>query len=244
MQTRQKNKSGNLPIAYKCGVAYFCELPFFVNRHTLIPRFDTEILVETVILNANDGGFSVLDLCTGSGCIAVVLAKHDFDVTAVDISRKALRVAKRNAKLNDVKINFVRANLFETDIISNKFPSLEGWRRSRRGGLKSGTVRFHAIVCNPPYIKTADIGKHDKSILHEPRIALDGGADGLDFYRRIIADAPRYLNDGGQIFLEISHEQSDDIKTILQNNGFCDIKIVKDIQGLSRVVHARKNSGT
>ena len=204
------------PIAYKFGGAHFCELPFFVNRHVLIPRFDTEILVETAVKHTKVGG-RVLDLCTGSGCVAVVLAKHDFRVTASDASRKALHVAKRNAKLHGVGIEFVRSNLFEKI-----------------------SPFFNAITCNPPYIKTREIGKHDASIFHEPRIALDGGHDGLEFYRKIIARAPKYLADGGKIFLEISHEQSADVKTILQHGGFCDIEIVKDQRGLSRVIHGRK----
>ena len=195
------------PLAQRFGGAFFCELPFYVNRHVLIPRFDTELLVEEVIKNSKAGS-SVLDLCTGSGCIAVVLAKHDFLVTASDISRKALRVARRNARLHNASIKFVRSNLFEN--------------------IKQ---KFDVIVSNPPYIKTSEIGKHDKSILFEPRIALDGGADGLKFYREIIK------NSRGHLFLEIGHELENDVKKLLHEGGFRDIKVVKDKQGLSRVVH-------
>ena len=195
-------------------------MPFFVNKHTLIPRFDTEVLVESVIKHTKEGE-SILDMCTGSGCIAVVLAKHGYAVTASDVSLRALNIAKKNAALNDVKVDFVKSNLFE----------------------KFYGKTFDAIVCNPPYIKTAEIGKHDKSVLHEPAKALDGGADGLDFYRKIGGQAALHLNDGGQIFLEISSEQLEDVKTILQSGGFCDIKVIKDARGLLRVINARKNKG-
>jgi len=204
-------------MAYKSGVSYFCETPFFVNKNVLIPRFDTEVLVEIILLDTSSKRCSVLDLCTGSGCIAVLLAKHDHIVTATDISRKALRVAKKNAKLNNVNINFIRCDLFP------------------RGGM------FDVIVCNPPYIKTADIGKHDSSILHEPHIALDGGKDGLDFYRRIAKNAGGWLNCGGTLYLEICYEHSKCIKKLLQENDFHDIQIVKDQQGHDRVIKCSKN---
>jgi len=212
-------KKTKKPLAYRFGGAFFCELPFYVSKHTLIPRFDTEKLVETVILNTPEGS-TVLDMCTGSGCIAVTLAKHNYDVTALDISRRALKVAKRNANLHDVKIVFEQSNLF-----SNLSPF----------------SRFNVIVSNPPYIRTQEIGKWDKSILQEPQIALDGGVDGLHFYRQIIKQAPDYLTSNGKIFFEIGHDQANDIKTLLQSTGFCDIKIIKDIQGLDRVIYGRKN---
>jgi len=150
----EKIRAVSEPIAYRFGGAYFCELPFFVNKHVLIPRFDTEILVEAVIKTTpsaalrrlpplhtsvrerRGGEFSVLDLCTGSGCIAVVLAKHGYKVTASDISGKAVKIAKQNAKLHDVDIEFIKSDLFE-----------------KIGG------KYDAIVCNPPYIKTNEIIK-------------------------------------------------------------------------------------
>lgn len=209
------NAIKNKPLAYKCGVAWFSERPFFVNKNVLIPRFDTEVLVETVILNAPQKA-KVLDLCTGSGCIAVILGLHDFIVTASDISRKALKVAKKNANLNDVKVDFMKSDLFAK--INEK---------------------FDVIVSNPPYIKTEEIGAFDKTTLHEPRIALDGGGDGFNFYWRICNQAPRHLNDGGMLFVEICHKFADDIVNLFKANDFVDVSVVKDKQGLARVVYGR-----
>ena len=227
-EKQQKNKpTRKYPLAYRFGGAFFCELPFFVNRHVLIPRFDTEKLVETVILNTKTG-CCALDMCTGSGCIAVVLALHGFDVTAADISRAALRVARKNARLHNVNIKFVRGDMFNP---------------LRQRGCREATGVFDVIVSNPPYIRTADIGKYDASILHEPHIALDGGADGLDFYRIIARDAGAHLADGGRLYLEIGAEIATQVKSILQAEGWCDITIVTDARALARVIHARKNSG-
>jgi len=210
-------KNKNLPIQYKAGVTYFCETPFFVNKHVLIPRFDTEVLVEATILKLKNGA-RVLDMCTGSGCIAVIHAKHGFNVTAADISHKALKVARKNALLNDVNIHFVRSDLFN---------AIEGV--------------FDAIVCNPPYVKTNEIGLQDASTLHEPRIALDGGTDGLDFYRRIASSAHRYLHDGGLLAFEIGYSQADEVQNILREKVFCDINVIKDHLGHNRVITCTKN---
>ena len=277
------------PLSYRFGGAFFCELPFFVDKHVLIPRFDTEILVETAIKCIPDGG-SVLDLCTGSGCIAVVMAKHGYKVTGIDISRGAVKIAKKNARLNNVDVKFVRGDVtniprhgcampppslkgelihassksdFSVSPTSNDEstvgdtesllliqdktcipPSKKGVAlRSNDGGCSmsqaAGDVLYNAVVCNPPYIKTAEIGKYDKSTLFEPRIALDGGADGLRFYRAIAKSAQMYLKNGGTIFFEISYEQAESVKTILEQGGFCDIKVVKDVQGLERVIYGR-----
>jgi len=227
------------PIQYKCGVAQFCNLPFYVNRHTLIPRPDTEYLVEAVLAHAPKNAH-IVDLCTGSGCIAITLALHGFNVTAVDISRKALRVAKKNAKLHNAKVKFVRADILQ-------------------GGL--GGERPEIIVSNPPYIRTTEIGKHDPSTLYEPKIALDGGADGLTFYRAICAmgggvafkscvsaqvsplanrSADANLLKAtpptiAQIYFESDPEQFADIKNLLQNAGFRDIITYRD-----RIIWAKK----
>ena len=209
----------NQPIAYVSNLWYFYGLPFYIDENVLVPRFDTEVLVDTAwdALKSMSQA-KVLDLCTGSGCIAVVLAKRGINVTASDISDKALIVARKNAKMHDVNVDFIQSDLFE---------NIDGV--------------FDVIVSNPPYIKTSEIGKDDKSILSEPRIALDGGVDGLDVYRKIANQAQKYLVDGGKLVLEIGCKQANDVKTILQNQGFGDIKIIKDTMGQDRVVICRKN---
>jgi release factor glutamine methyltransferase len=230
---RKKSNGGVAPTAYRAGVVYFCEMPFFVNKSVLIPRFDTEKLVETVILNTKESILdeetgvmrptTALDICTGSGCIAVILSQHGYAVTATDISRGAIRTARKNAKLNTQKIEFFKCDLF---------PSCRGKNKA--------LPKFDIIVSNPPYIKTAEVGAFDKSTLFEPRIALDGGADGLGFYRRIVARVPQLLNENGKIFFEIDHRAGECVKNILQSGGFRDIKIVKDARGLDRVIYGTK----
>ena len=219
---KSKN-SENYPIAYRCGLTYFCELPFFVNPGVLIPRFDTEILVEAVVLDlkGDPNGMRVLDLCTGSGCVAVTLAKHDFRVTASDISRRALRTAKRNAWLNKVAVDFVRSDLLSSSRLCARGP-------------------FDAIVCNPPYIKTELLYKYDKSTMFEPTIALDGGSDGLDFYRRIVTSInPTILKPHGKLFLEIGAEIDAGVVDLLKSSSkFVNIRTIRDRRGLARVVVA------
>jgi release factor glutamine methyltransferase len=228
------------PIEYRCGVAHFCELPFFVNKNTLIPRYDTETLVEAVILDATiqskNGradltNLRALDLCTGSGCVAVILAQHGFNVTAVDISKKALKIARKNTRLHGVKVSFLHSDLLK---------SIQFKGENRRGGGGGNAPLFDIIVCNPPYIKTAEIGKFDEGTLFEPRLALDGGADGLDFYRQIVKNC-NVLKKGGKIFFEIDHRAVNDVKNILQTANFRDIKIARDKQGHERVIYAVKN---
>jgi len=192
---------------------------FYVNKHTLIPRFCTETLVEVAIRNAKPNGH-ILDLCTGSGSIACVLAFHDFKVTASDISRKALKVARKNARLYDLDIDFVCGDLLDA-------PGLAG-------------KKFDAIVSNPPYIRTEDIGKHDESILYEPRIAFDGGAEGYDFYHRIARRAGDFLKPGGTLFLETCDRTASGVKSLLELDGFKDVTIVRDVRGLDRVLMAKK----
>lgn len=202
------------PIAYKAGWWFFCGLPFFVNKHVLVPRMDTQDLVHEAAKKAKQQALNILDLCTGSGCIAIALAKQTkANIYASDISKKALGVAKKNAKFNEAKINFYQSDLFE------KVPE-----------------QFDIIVCNPPYIKTNEIGKHDKSILHEPQNALDGGADGLNFYRQIIADASDHLVPNGWLFFEIGDKvQAEEVKSLLQGASFNDITIKGE-----RVIYARQ----
>ena len=204
------------PIAYLTNKWFFCELPFYITKDVLVPRFETELLVSEVIKTAPE---TVLDLGTGSGCIAVAVAKKlpSAVVMASDISKAALEVAKENAKRNNVKIDFFRSDLFEA------FDS----------------CTFDVIVSNPPYVKTQEIGKEDMRTLNEPRSALDGGVDGLDFYRKIAFAAPNYLSAGGSLVLEVGFDQSGAVQMLLLESGFTSTEVVKDLCGHERVIIAK-----
>ena len=205
------------PLQQLTGTQEFMGLEFEVTKDVLIPRQDTEILVEEVRKICE--GRTVLDLCTGSGCIVVSLAKLGKVKSAVgaDISREALAVAERNAKRNKVRVEFVESDLF-ANIHEN----------------------YDVIVSNPPYIPTKVITELMPEVRdHEPHIALDGSEDGLEFYRRIAADAKHHLKENGYLFFEIGYNQGNDLRQILAREGFVDIKIKKDFAGLDRVVSAR-----
>ncbi len=223
----QKRKKG-IPTRYILGKCEFMGYEFFVDENVLIPRPDTEVLVETVLKTAQKENFqNVIDMCTGSGCIAVSLALNGIkSVTACDISFGALSTAKNNAEYNNAsdKIQFVQGDLFENVDKSQK---------------------YNAIVSNPPYIPTEDISNLMREVRdNEPLTALDGGKDGLDFYRRITNDSLEYLADGGYLFFEIGYNQGEDLKKIMTDLGFDGIKIVKDYAGLDRVVFGYKRRGT
>ena len=190
----------NVPIEHITHHKEFMKLDFYVDENVLIPRQDTEILVEEVIkISKKMGKVKVLDLCTGSGAISVSIAKYvkDVEVYAVDISKKALEVAKKNAILNDCqdKIKFIYSDMFEC---------LDG-------------EKFDIIVSNPPYIEKSKIYKLDREVQKEPIIALDGGEDGLDFYREIIKNGYQYLKYKGYICLEIGYNQKDSVISIFSN---------------------------
>ncbi|MBP3619684.1 MAG: peptide chain release factor N(5)-glutamine methyltransferase [Clostridia bacterium] len=200
------------------GWTEFYGLEFDVNKKVLTPRMETELLVERVLLaTKNFKNCTVLDLGTGSGAIAISVAKNsDASVTAVDISKSALATAQSNAKKNDVQIEFLHSNLFE-DL-----------KRKRK---------FDIIVSNPPYIPSAEIATLDKNVREcDPVLALDGGQDGLDFYREISRNAGARLNSGGMIFYEVGKGQALDVKKILKECGFEDIKIFKDYNNIERIV--------
>ncbi len=200
----------------------FYGIDFYINEHVLAPRQDTEILVEKAIQKISQYPTQpkVLDMCTGSGIIAVTIAKNtNAKVTAVDISNKALLVANKNAKNNNVNINFIKSDTFKDLKVSNK---------------------FDIIISNPPYIPTLDIDKLDQEVRdHDPKIALDGGIDGLKFYRLLADNAPKYLKSGGVIMLEIGYDQKHKVSNILQNN-FKDIQVFDDYGGNPRVIIATK----
>ena len=203
------------PLQYITGIQEFMKLNFLVTKDVLIPRPDTEILVEEVIRKAeNISNPVILDLCTGSGAIAVSLAKYikNVHICAIDISSKALEIAKKNAELNGVKnnIEFIESNLFD----------------------KIKERKFDIIVSNPPYIETETIKTLSKDVQSEPKIALDGGKDGLDFYRKIADSGSKYLNRQGYICLEIGYNQRIAVRQILENKKrYVNINCIKDLCG-------------
>ncbi len=209
------------PLQQILGCTEFMGLNFFVNKHVLIPRQDTETLVELVLEEQKAVEKSVLDVCTGSGCIAISLAvKGGYrSVTATDISEEALMVARKNAAFLECeeRMAFYQGDLF--------------------GALPEGIPKFDIITSNPPYIPTAVIRTLEPEVReHEPMLALDGTEDGLHYYRRIAAEAGRYLNSGGSIYLEIGHDQGEAVSGILNSAGFSDVHVCKDLPGKDRVV--------
>lgn len=198
----------------------FMKLMFYVDENVLIPRPDTEILVEEVIKIAKKiSAKKILDLCTGSGAIAVSLAKYieGSQITATDISRKALSIAKLNAVNNNVedKITFVSSDLFQN------IPE----------------EKYDIIVSNPPYIKRNVIQKLDKEVRKEPIIALDGGDDGLKFYKKIIDNAYEYLKYKGYLCFEIGYDQKDEVTKLIENEGkYIDTYSKKDLYDNDRIV--------
>ena len=198
----------------------FMRLMFYVDENVLIPRPDTEILVEEVIKIAKKiNAKKILDLCTGSGAIAVSLAKYinKSEITATDISNDALRIAKLNAKNNNVedRITFISSDLFQN------VPE----------------EKYDIIVSNPPYIKTKDIKTLNKDVQKEPKLALDGGIDGLDFYRKITKKADEYLKFGGFLCFEIGFDQKEDVIKLIEEQGkFKSTYSKKDLCDNDRIV--------
>lgn len=189
-----------IPLEHITHQKEFMKLNFFVNENVLIPRQDTEILVEEVIKIANNiKTKKILDLCTGSGAIAVSIAKYipDSQITAIDISNEALKIAKKNAISNNVEgqITFINSDMFEN--LSEE--------------------KFDIIVSNPPYIKTNTINELEEQVKKEPYIALDGGNDGLDFYRKIVRNAYQFLKYNGYLCLEIGFDQKIDVMELIEN---------------------------
>ena len=211
-------KSG-MPLQYITNHQEFMGLNFYVDSNVLIPQPDTEILVEEVleILKINIEKKSVLDLCTGSGAIGISISKYsDVFVTMSDISKNALEIAKKNAKSNEVidRCNFVLSDMFENI-----------------------DEEFDIIVSNPPYIKTEVINTLDTEVQNEPHLALDGGEDGLNFYRIIAENAYKYLNKGGVLSLEIGYDQKEEIISLLEEVGkYSDIYCKKDLGSNDRII--------
>lgn len=207
------------PVQYITNNQEFMKLNFYVDENVLIPQPDTEILVEEVIKSIDImENIEILDMCTGSGCIGISLAKNikNTKVTLVDISKEAIEIAKKNAIQNGVenKVTFIQSDMFE---------NVKG--------------KFDIIVSNPPYIKTDIIQTLDKQVQNEPHIALDGGEDGLDFYKILINEAHKYLKKDGKIFLEIGYDQKQEIESLAkQSKHYKKIETIKDLSQNDRVI--------
>lgn len=207
------------PIQYIINNQEFMGLDFYVDENVLIPQPDTEILVEEVIEIANsieNKNIKILDLCTGSGAIGISLSKNLIfsQVYASDISENALKIAKENALQNDTKVEFIKSDILK-DI---------------------GNYKFDIIVSNPPYIETEIINTLSEEVKKEPHIALDGGEDGLYFYREIIKSAKQYLNENGYLAFEIGYNQKLQVEDLLDENGYKNIYSKKDLSGNDRIV--------
>ena len=213
-----EQRAVHVPLQHLLGYQDFMGLRFQVNEHVLIPRQDTEILVEEAMRYLHDG-MRILDLCTGSGCILLSLLHYsnDCEGTGVDISKEALQIAALNAELLGIKADFLKSDLYE-----------------------KVTGKFDLLVSNPPYIERKVIPTLMEEVReYDPYIALDGGEDGLDFYRRIIGGAQDYLKRGGQILMEIGSGQAQAVSELLREAGFKEIDVCRDFAGLDRVVSGR-----
>lgn len=221
-------RAARIPLQHITGEQEFMGLRFRVNEHVLIPRQDTEILVEEAMRCLSDG-MRILDLCTGSGCILLSLLKYsnECEGIGIDISDKALLTARENASALQLDAVFLEGDLFAP---------LESYVSS-----KTKDRLFDIVVSNPPYIETEEIGVLMPEVReHEPLLALDGGEDGLSFYRKIIKKAPEYMRKGAHLFLEIGCRQGEAVRTLMQEAGFSQIQILKDYAGLERVVFGMK----
>ena len=259
-----EKRASRIPLQQILGQQEFMGLTFFVNEHVLIPRQDTETLVELVLNEQKDKNVSILDMCTGSGCIAVSLKKLGgyACVEGADISEEALKVAKRNSEEilenSDVNNDAVSSRTEQiqncTNLTNNqnKQDNSEDrmvsevrtvpqtgviFRRSDMFSAFPETERFNVIVSNPPYIPSAVIEELEPEVRdHEPRGALDGTADGLYFYRILAEECAKHLTPGGHVYFEIGYDQGMAVKELLDNHGFKDTRVIQDLAGKDRVV--------
>lgn len=221
-----RRRARRIPLQHLTGVQDFMGLEFRVNEHVLIPRQDTEILVEEAMIQLRDG-MDILDMCTGSGCILISLLQYSNDCTGVgvDISPEALAVAEENARRllqPEKQVRFVKSDLFE---------AVDGM--------------YDMVIANPPYIPSGVIGTLMPEVRdHEPLGALDGREDGLFYYRRITEGCRKHLKPGGMLFYEIGYDQGEAVSGILAREGFGGIRVVKDYGGLDRVVSGVLRHGT
>lgn len=259
-----KKRAARIPLQQIIGQQEFMGLSFFVNEHVLIPRQDTETLVELVLQEQKDKDISILDMCTGSGCIAVSLKKLGgyAHVEGADISEESLKVAKRNSEEilenNDVNNDAVNSRTEQiqncTNLTNNQNKQdnseermVSEVRRVSQTGVTfrhsdmfssfRGTEQFNVIVSNPPYIPSAVIEELEPEVRdHEPRGALDGTADGLYFYRILAEECAKHLTPGGHVYFEIGYDQGMAVKELLDNHGFKDTRVIQDLAGKDRVV--------
>ncbi len=224
-------RASHEPLQHITGIAYFYGREFNVNSSVLIPRYDTENLVERVLKLVKRGDH-ILDMCTGSGCIIETIAlesrltREEAVFLGVDISKEALKVARANKeKLGADAVDFIQSDLFE----------------NLNDNLRNS---FDVIVSNPPYIKTAVIEELDKEVkLHDPYIALDGSSDGLKFYKKITEEAIHFLKKEGYLAYEIGSDQAEEVRDIMASKGFVNIEVYKDLSGLDRVVIGKLEDG-
>ena len=215
-----RQRAEHIPLQQLTGEQGFMGLTFNVNEHVLIPRQDTEILVEEVLKELHDR-MRILDMCTGSGCILLSLLHYsnDCEGLGVDLSAEALEVAGRNVLKVLTPEKAEHAHFLQSDL----FEKVEG--------------KFEIIVSNPPYIASAEVEKLMPEVRdHEPRMALDGTEDGLYFYRRIIEEAGKHLVSSGMLFFEIGYDQGQAVSELMRTEGYCDVQVVQDYAGLDRVV--------
>ena len=219
-----RRRAAHIPLQHITGEQEFMGYPFCVNEHVLIPRQDTEVLVEEAI-QVMRPKMKVLDMCTGSGCIVLSILKMcrekyymtDLQGIGADVSEEALKVARENGRRLGVPVTWIQSDLFA------KIPEEE---------------KYDVIVSNPPYIETAVIDTLQEEVrLHDPYIALDGKEDGLYFYRRIISEAGKYLKTQGKLMFEIGCDQAEAVEELMKNAGYEQITVKKDLAGLDRVVY-------
>ena len=210
-----EKRSRRIPVQHILGVQCFCGLDFIVTPDVLCPRLDTEVLIEEALKHIRAGS-SILDMCTGSGCIILTLLHFvkDSQGTAADLSEKALEVAKKNAEKLEKECTFIHSDLFE---------NIEG--------------KYDVIISNPPYIATKEIDALEPEVRDfEPMMALDGMEDGLFFYRKIVSESVNNLNPCGWLMFEIGYDQGAQVSEMMKLAGYCEVKVVKDLAGLDRVV--------
>ncbi len=216
-------RAGHVPLQHLTGEQDFMGLTFIVNDKVLVPRQDTEVLVEEALRNLHDG-MRILDMCTGSGCILLSLLQYSNDCVGVgaDLSAEALAVAEENYRRLREQRPEITASFVKSDLFAN---------------LPKGE-RYEMIIANPPYIRTDVIDTLMPEVReHEPLMALDGREDGLYFYRKITHQAGKYLTRGGMLFYEIGYDQAEDVCKIMEGEGYREIEVVKDFAGLDRVAY-------